>query len=211
MNQSSSSSSPPRRLVPALYSAERRSTDLLQWCLLIWCCTCLRQSPKQSSSSLDSPPLLDVSSHHSGLHAYFVVFSRRSGRAVLAASRRTQRRDQSVRGTSTEKRLVFFSHNISYTPIRDVRRPNDERNAPAESNKNAALSTETQSEVGPSDGCGDYDGYGYYEGCGDCGDCGGCGGCEDSDSDSGGTAARTEKCCKRYPASTSHNARHEPR
>ena len=97
----------------------------------------------------------------------------------------------------------------SYTPIRYVRRPNDERNAPAESNKNAAHSTETQSEVGPSDGYGDYDGYGYYEGCGGCGDYDD--GCDDSDSDSGGTAARAEEGCKRYPASTPHNARHEPR
>ena len=118
------------------------------------------------------------------------------------------------RATEISETYRFLSHGTSYTPIRDVRRPNDERNAPAESDKNATLFTETQSEVGDSDGCGDCDSCSDYDGCGDCSDCGGCGdydGFDDSDSDSGGTAARAEEGCKRYPASTPHNARHEPR
>ena len=121
-------------------------------------------------------------------------------------------------GDIYRKTSRFLSHDTSYTPIRHVRRPNDERNAPAKSNENATCSTETQSEVGPSDGYGDYDGYGYYEGCGGCGDYDdGCDDCDDSDVcddfdfDSGGTAARTEKGSKRYPASTAHNAKHESR
>ena len=75
-------------------------------------------------------------------------------------------------GISGEESIVFFSRLIAYTqvqtiPIRDVRRPNNERNAPAENNESfesaASDRTETNPEGGPSDGCGDHDDCGYND------------------------------------------------